>query len=138
MLVAEIFKEKDTNKYDLVVATWNNYSNIEELQVMNYKEAMEYVNYKEWDKAIKLKHKNMAEYNLFQVFKKEDVATETKLMNFTWVMKKKFSGLFQARLYIWGLQQNKREQYQSDNKLAPVVNRISINIVLVSIIVLEN
>ena len=134
MLVAEILKENGVNEHYLVGATGTNFSNTEELEVMNYKESMATVNCEEWEKSIKFVHEKMVKYNIFQVVKKEDTPKGTKLMNFTWVMKMKSNRVYQTRLAICGFQQKEVEQYQADNKLAPVINNMSIKIILTLII----
>ena len=136
-MVAEILKERDSKEYYLVKATGVNYCNMSELQVMNYREAMAKVNHEKWEKVIKLEHKKMVKHNVFQVVKKEQVPKETKLINFTWAMKKKSKGVYRARLAIRISQQKKSLQYQADNKSAPGTNGMTIKIVL-TLIVLGN
>lgn len=96
MLVPAILKEKDSDEYSLVGATGTNYGSTNKLQVMNYREAMATVNCEKWEKAIKLKHKKMVKYNVFQVVNNKVVPKGTKLMNFTWAMKKKSNGVYRA------------------------------------------
>ena len=58
MLVAAILKKKDEDEYYLAGATGTNYGNTNELQVMNYDKAIATVHCEEWEKVIKLEHKN--------------------------------------------------------------------------------
>lgn len=136
MLVAAILKEKDTEYYYLVGATGTNYGSTNKLQVMNYSKAMATVNCEEWEKAIKLKHEKMVKYNVFQVVNKDYVPKGTKLMNFTWDMKNKSNGIYRARLAIKVFQQKEGLQYQADDKSAPVINGMTIKIVLTLIVLI--
>ena len=55
-------------------------------------------------------------------------------MDFTWAMKKKPSGVYRARLALQGFQQKEGLQYQHDDKSAPVINAMSIKIILVLVV----
>ena len=92
MLVAAILKLKGTDGYYLFRAPGKNYGNIQELKVMNFKEAMATVDKEEWEKAMKLDQKKMVKYNVFEKANPKNVPTNTKLMDFTWAMNKKPSG----------------------------------------------
>ena len=134
MLVAAICKHRDSEEFHLVGATGKNYGNTNELKVMTYQEAMDALNREEWEKAIKLEHKKMVKYNVFQVVKEEDVPNKTKLMDFTWAMKKKPSGVYCVSLALRGFQQEQGLQYQHNDKSAPVINAMSIKIILVLVV----
>ena len=86
------------NEYNLVGATGTSYGTTEELQVMNYRQAMKSVNVKDWLKAIKVEHNKMIKYNVFEVVHKDDVPKGTKIVDYAWAMKKKPSGIYRARL----------------------------------------
>ena len=132
MLVAAVLKKEED--YFLVGATGHNYGNTAELSVMNYKQAMETINKEEWLKAIKIEHAKMQKYNVFEVVHPKDVPKGTKLMNFTWAMKKNASGVYRARLAARGFQQKVNSQYREDDKSSPVINDVSIKIVLTLIV----
>ena len=57
----------------LVGATWHNYSDTVELNVMSYKQAMATEDKEEWNKAIKVEHDKMMKYNVFKVINRKDL-----------------------------------------------------------------
>ena len=67
---------------------------------MNFKESITTFDKEAWEKAVKLEHKKMVKYNVFKKFDPKDVPDNTKLMDFTWAMKKKPSGTYRSRLAI--------------------------------------
>ena len=57
----------------------------------------------------------MVKYNVFLVIKPKDVPKGTKLIDFSWAMKKKPSGVYPARLALQGFKQKENKQYRKDN-----------------------
>ena len=58
-------------------------------------------------------------------------------MKFTWAMKKKSNGIYRVILAIRGFQQREGLQNQAEDKSAPVINGMTIKIIL-TLIVLSN
>ena len=52
---------------------------------------------------------------------KDDVPEGTKLANYAWVIKKKPSGVFRARLAAREFKQEEGKNYSNDNKSSPVI-----------------
>ena len=61
MLVAATLADKTGNIF-LAGATGHNYDNTAELNVMNYKQAMDTVDKEEWNKVIKVGHDKTVKY----------------------------------------------------------------------------
>ena len=51
----------------------------------------------EWEKASKVEHKKMPEFNGFEVVHPKDVPDQAKLFTSTWAVKKKPDGTYRAR-----------------------------------------
>ena len=134
MLVAATVKDINGEVY-LVGATGHSYGNTSELNVMNYKQAMETKRKKEWNKAIKVEHEKMVKYNVFEVVHPKDIPKGTKLFTSTWAMKKKPDGTFRARNAIRGFMQVDGKHFDSHDKSSPVATEMGIRIVFILAIV---
>jgi len=67
----------------------------------------------------------------------EELPEGAKPVDFCWACKKKPSGVYRARLALRGFKQVAGDSYEEDDKAAPVVNGLSIKIIL-TMIVLAN
>ena len=119
----------------LVGATGHSYGNTSELNVLNYKQAMETVDKKEWNRAIKVEHDKMVKYNVFEVVHPDDVPRGTKLFTSTWAMKKKPDGTFRARNAIRGFMQVDGKHFDGHDKSSPVATETGIRTAFVLAIV---
>ena len=126
--------EEGLSEYSLVGATGTCYNTTAELQVMNYKQAMQSVNQKEWMKPIKVEHNKMIKYNFFEVVHRDDVPKGPKVVDYARAMKKKPSGVYRARLAARGFKQEEGVNYSKDDKSSPVITDMSINICMVLIV----
>jgi Reverse transcriptase (RNA-dependent DNA polymerase) len=113
------------------------FSNTQELHVMKYKQAMEGQDAVHWQKAVYDEYKRMVENKVFQVVKRNQVPKHAKILTSTWAMKKKANGKFRARLNARGFEQVDGVHYNSTNKAAPVVNEITIVVVLIMIVMAD-
>ena len=121
-------------EYYLVGATGHNYGNTKELQTINYKQAMASLDKIEWEKAIKVEHKKMLKFNVFEVVHPRDVPDHAKLFTSTWAMKKKPDGTYRARNAIRGYEQVNGVHFDEHDKSSPVATEVAIRIVFVLVI----
>jgi len=105
-----------------------------ELHVMKYKEAMETPEANEWEKAVDEEHKRMVKNKVFKAVPVQEVPEGSKILTSTWSMKKKPNGTKRARIVARGFEQIDGEHYKSDETAAPVVNDMTIRIVLILMI----
>ena len=136
-MVAAILKKynkKGETEYCLIGATGTNYKTSKELKVINFEQAMNSIDRKEWEHAIKLKHDKMIKYNVFKAVPKSQVPPGTRVIDFAWAMKKKPDGTYRVRLAARRFKQEEGTQYHKDDKSAPVISDMGIKIVMVLII----
>eukprot|EP00536_Pseudo-nitzschia_multiseries_P010827 jgi/Psemu1/27151/gm1.27151_g len=112
-----------------VGASGHKYGSTKELLTMNFKEAMATVDKEEWEKAVKYQH-------VFNVVDKKDLPPQTKLFDSTWAMKKKASGVYQARNAIREFMQiDGGKHFDGQDKSSLVVTEVTIKVVFVLTIV---
>jgi hypothetical protein len=68
---------------------------------------------------------------VFKAVPKKEVPKNAKILTTTWVMKKKLSGRYRARMNMRGYEQVDGKHYDSASISAPVTNDISIQTVMV-------
>lgn len=122
------------NEYSLVVKIGIYHGITQELKVLNYHEAMKTVNKRELQKAISVEHEKMKNCNVFKAVYKDNVPPGTNVVDYTWAMKIKPSGIFPARLVVQGFKQEEGHNYPKDDKSSPVITNMLITIVMVMII----
>jgi len=105
-----------------------------ELHVMKYKEAMATDEADEWQKSVEEEHNRMVKNCVFETRPIEEVPAGAKILTSTWSMKKKPNGTKRARLVARGYEQEDGQHYKSDETAAPVVNDMTIRIVLIIMI----
>jgi len=112
------------------------FDNTSELRPMKYKEAMATSDKAGWEVAVKEEHDRMDGGGVMKAVPESEVPKGAHLMDTTWAMKKKASGVLRARLVIRGFKQVDGEHFDADEISSPVVNLITIHIVLVLIIIM--
>ena len=104
--------------------------NTAELKPMKYKEAMSKPDADKWKAAVLEEKRKIDDYQVFKEVPRSSIPDDAKVLTSTWAMKKKANGVYRARLNARGYEQVDGEHYDEDDKFAPVVNDITINIVL--------
>jgi hypothetical protein len=105
-----------------------------ELHTMTYDAAMASKERNLWERAVDEEHQNLKDYNVFEVVKRDNMPKGSKVLSTTWVMKRKASGRYKARITARGFEQRDGEHYDSSDKSSPVVNDITIRIILTIIV----
>jgi hypothetical protein len=87
-----------------------------------------------WLKAVELEYRNKKDNGVFKPTQACDFPTRAEILSTTWVMKTKANGLYQARVTARGFEQIDGEHFDAVDKAAPVVNDITIRLVLTLIV----
>ena len=103
----------------------------EELHIMKYDEAMAMLAKAEWKEAIEEEYQKMKDHSVFQLVKINDLPQDAKILTSTWAMKLKANGTKQARINAQGFEQINGVHYNDNLKVAPIVNDVTVRIVLV-------
>ncbi len=98
--------------------------NTEELKVLTYDEAMSRPDKAEWEKSVLEEYKRMQDNQVFQAVPKHQVPKEANIIDSTWAMKKKASGVYRARLAARGFKQKAGQSYDPHDIMSPVVGDI--------------
>ena len=101
---------------------------------MKYNEAMKTTDAPKWEKAVEEEYERMVKHNVFKAVPAAEVPKGAKILSSTWAMKKKANGTFRARLNARGYEQIDGQHYDEDGKASPVVDDMTIRIVLILII----
>ena len=107
--------------------------NTQELHVMNYEEAIA-TDEEGWGEAVHKEYERMTNGNVFEAVPIEELLPDDEVIDSTWACKKKSDGTKRARMALRGFKQVEGKHYDADEKAAPVVNEITINIILVLIV----
>ena len=110
------------------------FANTNELKVLKYKEAMAGPDKEKWEEAVHQEYLKMEKHQVFQPVPKKDLPDGAKVLTSTWAMKKKANGTFRARINGRGYEQVDGEHYNEADISAPVVNEITIRIILILMI----
>eukprot|EP00957_Ditylum_brightwellii_P141324 10767742-Ditylum_brightwellii.AAC.1 len=84
-----------------------------------------------WDQAVRKEHDKMVKYKVWQPVPKDEVPANAKVLTSTWAMKPKASGAKHAKLNTWGYEQVDGLHYDSHNLSVPVVNDMTVRIVMI-------
>ncbi|KAL7572667.1 hypothetical protein ACA910_010411 [Epithemia clementina (nom. ined.)] len=106
-------------------------TNTSELQVLTYDEAMKTGDQEKWQEAINEEHDRMVANNVFEIVKLKDFQKGANVIHSTWALKKKASGVYCGRVAARGFKQIEGKSYDPSALFAPVVNEVTIKIVLV-------
>ena len=107
------------------------FTHTNELKPMKFDEAMSGPDADKWQKAVEEEKEKMDENDVFEEIPRNNVPEGAKVLTSTWAMKKKANGNFRARINARGYEQKDGEHYDAHDKFAPVVNEITVNIVMV-------
>ena len=112
------------------VGVGDNFANTQELKVVKFNEAMKSNDKEGWKEAVNTKHDKFTKYKVWEPVNQDDVPKGAKILTTTWAMKKKSNGTLRARLNARGFEQVEGEHYIEDDKSAPVVNEVTVRVVL--------
>eukprot|EP00957_Ditylum_brightwellii_P093861 7147614-Ditylum_brightwellii.AAC.1 len=101
---------------------------------MNFDEAMARKGKKEWEKEVDKEHGKFVKYSVWKPAPKSEVPKDAKVLTSTWVIKPKVNGTKRERLNACGFEQVDGLHYDSQDLLAPVVNDMTVRIVMTLII----
>ncbi len=107
------------------------FANTQELQVMEYHEAINGSDGELWKAEVVKEHQRMIDSGVFEPVKMSKVPEGVKLNNMTWAIKKKNSGTLCGRVNVSGFKQINEQHYNGTCISAPVTNAMTIRIVLV-------
>ena len=128
----------ESNQYSCVGAgIGGGFSNTAELRPMKFGEAMQGKDKDKWMQAVREEHERMMKYKAWKPIKKAKVPKEAKILTTTWAMKKKANGTYRARLNARGFEQREGEHFDITDIASPVVNDITIRVVLVLMLMLN-
>ena len=106
------------------------FTNTTELIPMKYQEAINGPDGKAWAIECDKEHDRMLKNNVFQVVERRSLEPGVKVIDSTWNLKKKSSGILRGRLTVRGFKQIDGEHFDSANIHAPVANSITIRVVV--------
>ena len=104
---------------------------------MKYDEAMATEDKPAWEKEVSKENDRMNEHDVFDVTPREDVPEGAKILTSTWAMKKKANGTLRGRVNARGYEQVDGEHYDESAKAAPVVQKVTICIVMVLVLMAQ-
>jgi hypothetical protein len=113
------------------------FTDTHELHTMVYDEAMGSTDAPKWKEAVHDEYKRMEKYKVFKPVPAKEVPKEAKILSSKWVMKKKSNGTFRAHITARGYEQIDGEHYDEDGKASPVVDDMTIRMILVLIIMAQ-
>ena len=105
-----------------------------ELKVLSYEEAMERPDKAKWDKSVGEEHQRMEDNGVFEAIPITQVPVDADVINSTWAVKKKASGVYYARLAARGFKQCTGVSCDPHDIMSPVVHEITVCIMLVLMI----
>ena len=109
-------------------------ANTRELKVLSYDEAMERPDKAKWDESVGEEHQRMEDNGIFEAIPIPQVPVNADVIDSTWAMKKKASGVYHARLAARGFKQRAGVSYDPHDIMSPVVHEITVRIMLVLMI----
>ena len=112
------------------VGVGDDFENTQELKVVKFPEAMESKDKEGWQKAVDTEHDKFTKYKVWEPVDQDQVPKDAKILTTTWAMKKKSNGTLRARLNARGFEQVEGRHYVEDDKSAPVVNEVTVRVVL--------
>jgi hypothetical protein len=115
----------------LVGAAGNEFGNTAELNVLNYKQAMESLYCDKHVEGINEEQYKMSRNEVFEEVNVDNILPGTKLLDSTWANKLKADGSTHCRLAIRGFQQIDGAHFDASNKAAPVVCDVTIRVAVI-------
>ena len=110
------------------------FENTKELKVLKFEEAMNRKDRNKWLKAVEEEYDRFKKNGCFKPVERKYIDPTCTVMTSTWVMKKKASGKYRARLNSRDFEQIEGKHYNPDHVYSPVTNEATIRIVLVLMI----
>ena len=107
--------------------------NTRELKVLSYAEVMERPDRPRWDESVG-GHQRMEDNGVFEAVPVSQVPANADVIDSTWAMKKKASGVYRARLAAQGFKQLAGVSYDPRDIMSPVLHEITVRIMLVLMI----
>ena len=111
------------------------FANTQELHVLKYNATMQTPDAPKWTKAVDEEHERMVKHHVWKAKKRDEIPPDAKILSSTWVLKKKADGAHRARVTAQGFEQIDGEHYDELMKAAPVVNDITICIILILVLI---
>jgi hypothetical protein len=104
------------------------------MHTVKYDEAMSSKDRSQWIEAVEQEYVNILHHGVFEPIELCKVPAGAKILSTTWVMKKKTGGRYKARITARGFEQRDGEHFDATDKASPVVNDITIRIILTPIV----
>jgi len=95
---------------------------------MTYQEAMNTQDRNKWIKAVEEEHERMIKNKVWKPVDRSTLPEEAKIIDSTWVMKKKSNGTYRARMNARGFKQVEGQHFDVTSLAAPVTNDASLRI----------
>jgi hypothetical protein len=106
------------------------FTNTNELHVMKYHQAINGPDGKKWKTEVKTEHGRMVKSGVFKKVMHSKFPSDVKVIDTTWAMKKKSKGTLCGRINVCGFKQVKGQHYNELSISAPVINGMTIKMVL--------
>jgi len=90
-----------------------------------------------WLIAIEEEHERMLKSHVWTVVDRESLRIDELILSATWAMKKKSNGQFRARVVVRGYEQVDSEHFHGDDISSPVVNEVTVRIVLILMVIFK-
>jgi len=104
------------------------FENTNELRVMTYQEVMNTQDRDKWRKAVEEEHERMIKNKVWKPVDRDSVPEDAKIIDSTWVMKKKSNGTYGARMNARGFKQVEGQHFDGTSLAEPVTNDASMRI----------
>jgi hypothetical protein len=107
------------------------FTNTQELKVMKYHEAINGPDGDAWKAEVKKEHGSRMVHNkVIEPVSLSDLSKNEKVIDTTWAMKKKSSGILRGRVNVRGFKQIDGQHYNGTSISAPVTNAMTIKLAL--------
>lgn len=106
------------------------FQNTTKLKVMKYHESMQSAEKYKSVKSVEGEHEQMTKHKVWEAVRHQDLPTAAKILTSTWATKKKSNRTYRARLNARGFKQVEGEHYFAHSISSPVLNDVTIQIVL--------
>jgi hypothetical protein len=106
------------------------FMNTQELKVTKYHEAINGPDGDAWKAEVKKEHGRMVHNKVFEPVSLSDLSKNKKVIDTTWAMKKKSSGILRERVNVQRFKQIDGQHYDGTSISAPVTNAMTIKLAL--------
>ena len=110
-------------------------ANTRELKVLSYAEAMVWPDRPKWEESAGEEHQRMEDNGVFEAVPISQVPANADMIDSTWPMKKKASGVYHAQLAARGFKQRAGVSYDPCDIMSPVVHEVTVHVMLVLMII---